>query len=135
SYFEAQYEELLQGHKSVVKNVTNKKGDVIDMVTTFEGEPGKDLVTTIDIELQKEAERIVEEKLLDLKSRPGSSLLDRAFFVMMNPNTGELLAVVGKKLERDPKTGKQYIIDYSYGRSEEHTSELQSRENLVCRLL
>src|SRR5690606_5445941 len=75
SYFEAQYEELLQGHKSVVKNVTNKKGDVIDMVTTFEGEPGKDLVTTIDIELQKEAERIVEEKLLDLKSRPGSSLL------------------------------------------------------------
>lgn len=115
SYFEAQYEELLQGHKSVVKNVTNKKGDVIDMVTTFEGEPGKDLVTTIDIELQKEAERIVEEKLLDLKSRPGSSLLDRAFFVMMNPNTGELLAVVGKKLERDPKTGKQYIIDYSYG--------------------
>lgn len=115
SYFEAQYEELLQGHKSVVKNVTNKKGDVIDMVTTFEGEPGKDLVTTIDIELQKEAERIVEEKLLDLKSRPGSSLLDRAFFIMMNPNTGELLAVVGKKLERDPKTGKQYIIDYSYG--------------------
>src|SRR5690606_41108274 len=27
------------------------------------------------------------------------------------------------------------IISLIYGRSEEHTSELQSRENLVCRLL
>src|SRR5690606_42010283 len=26
-------------------------------------------------------------------------------------------------------------VSYGYGRSEEHTSELQSRENLVCRLL
>src|SRR5690606_40128622 len=26
-------------------------------------------------------------------------------------------------------------LDYTQGRSEEHTSELQSRENLVCRLL
>src|SRR5690606_41778413 len=34
-------------------------------------------------------------------------------------------------------TGKAYmkLIDLDCGRSEEHTSELQSRENLVCRLL
>nr|WP_106779896.1 penicillin-binding protein 2 [Lysinibacillus timonensis] len=115
SYFEAQYEELLQGKKSVVKNITNKQGEVVDIVTTYEGEPGNDLVTTIDIELQKEAERIVEEKLLELKSYSGSQLLDRAFFVMMNPNTGELLSVVGKKIETDPETGEEYIIDYSYG--------------------
>src|SRR5690606_4453580 len=29
----------------------------------------------------------------------------------------------------------QEIVQYTYLRSEEHTSELQSRENLVCRLL
>lgn len=115
SYFESQYEELLQGHKSVVKNITNKKGEVIDMITTFEGKPGNDLVTTIDIELQAAAEKIVEEKLLQLKSMGGSSLLDRAFFVMMNPNTGEILSMVGKKIEKDPETGKPYVIDYSYG--------------------
>ncbi len=115
SYFEAQYEELLQGKKSVVKNITNKQGVVVDTVTTYEGEPGNDLVTTIDIELQLEAERIVEEKLLDLKSYSGSQLLDRAFFVMMNPNTGEILSMVGKKIETDPDTGKDYIVDYSYG--------------------
>jgi len=115
SYFESQYEELLQGRKSVVKNVTNRKGEVVDTITTFKGEPGKDLVTTIDIELQAAAEKIVEEKLLQAKSAGGSSLLDRAFYIMMNPHTGEILAMVGKKIERDPETGKQIIVDYSYG--------------------
>lgn len=115
SYFESQYEELLQGRKSVVKNITNRKGEVIDTVTTFDGEPGKDLVTTIDIELQAAAEKIVEQKLLEAKSKGGSSLLDRAFYVMMNPKTGEILAMVGKKIEKDPDTGKTYVADYSYG--------------------
>src|SRR5690606_39987721 len=31
--------------------------------------------------------------------------------------------------------GKQLHLEYERVRSEEHTSELQSRENLVCRLL
>ena len=115
SYFEASYEELLQGQKSVVKNITNKQGQVVDTITTYEGEPGSDLVTTIDIELQAEAERIVEEKLLELKSKSQSQLLDRAFFVMMDPSTGELLSVVGKKLETDKETGERYVVDYSYG--------------------
>lgn len=115
SYFEAQYEEVLQGEKSVVKNLTNKKGQVVETVTTFAGEPGKDLVTTLDSELQAEAEKIVEKYLLQLKSLSTSSLLDRAFYVMMNPNTGELLSVVGKKIEYDEETGERYIADYSYG--------------------
>ncbi|MFP3919234.1 penicillin-binding transpeptidase domain-containing protein [Lysinibacillus telephonicus] len=115
SYFEAQYEELLQGQKSVVKNITNKRGEVVDTITTYEGEPGSDLVTTLDIELQAEAERVVEEKLLELKSKSHSKLLDRAFFVMMNPNTGEILSIVGKKIEKDSETGKNYVVDYSYG--------------------
>ena len=116
SYFEAQYEEILQGEKSVVKNLTNKKGQVVETMTTFAGEPGKDLVTTIDIDLQKKAEEIVERQLLDLKSYGSAAqLLDRAFLVAMNPKTGELLSVVGKKIETDEETGKPYVIDYSYG--------------------
>ncbi|WP_107842114.1 peptidoglycan D,D-transpeptidase FtsI family protein [Metasolibacillus meyeri] len=115
SYFEAQYEEILQGEKSVVKNITNKKGQVVEMQTTYPGEPGKDLVTTLDMELQAEAERLVEKYLLELKALGSSSLLDRAFFVMMDPNTGELLSIVGKKIEKDEETGESYIIDYSYG--------------------
>src|SRR5690606_39680335 len=43
----------------------------------------------------------------------------------------------GKQLgpSRADKPGKPEHLPFSQGRSEEHTSELQSRENLVCRLL
>lgn len=115
SYAEAQYEELLQGQKTVVKNITNNKGQVVDTITTYEGEPGKDLVLSIDSELQQETEKIVEEQLLSLKAMGSSYLLDRAFLVMMDPNTGEILSLVGKKIEKDPETGKNVVVDYSYG--------------------
>src|SRR5690606_41958413 len=44
--------------------------------------------------------------------------------------------VVGENLINGftPNTTKIFVFKI-YGRSEEHTSELQSRENLVCRLL
>ncbi|WP_155591568.1 peptidoglycan D,D-transpeptidase FtsI family protein [Lysinibacillus cavernae] len=115
SYIEAQYEELLQGQKTVVKNITNKKGQVVDTVTTYEGEPGKDLILSLDSELQAETEKIVEEELLNLKALPGSYLLDRAFLIMMDPNTGDVLSMVGKKIEKNPETGKNEIVDYAYG--------------------
>lgn len=115
SYIEAQYEELLQGQKTVVKNITNKKGQVVDTITTYEGEPGKDLVLTFDSELQVANEKIVEEELLKLKAMSGSSLLDRAFLIMMDPNTGDILSMVGKKIEKDSETGRNVVVDYAYG--------------------
>lgn len=115
SYIEAQYEDLLQGQKAVVKNITNRKGQVVDTVTTYEGEPGKDLVLSLDSELTAATEKIVEEELLNLKARSGSKLLDRAFLVMMDPNTGDILSMVGKKIEKDSETGKNVVVDYSYG--------------------
>ncbi|MBK3493273.1 penicillin-binding protein 2 [Viridibacillus sp. YIM B01967] len=114
SYIEQQYEELLQGQKAVVKNATNGKGQVVDTVTSSEGSPGQELVLTIDSELQESLDKIVEEQLLKAKSEGGSSLLDRAFLVMMNPNTGEILSMVGKKLETDDN-GKMTVNDYAIG--------------------
>src|SRR2546430_10302302 len=35
----------------------------------------------------------------------------------------------------EPKTGKPFYLQERLERSEEHTSELQSQSNLVCRLL
>ncbi|MFC9539116.1 peptidoglycan D,D-transpeptidase FtsI family protein [Lysinibacillus sp. NPDC056959] len=115
SYIEAQYEDLLQGQKTVVKNITNKKGQVVDTVTTYEGKPGKDLVLTLDSELTAELDKIVEEELLKVKSQGASALLDRAFLVMMDPNTGDVISMNGKKIEKNPETGKNEVVDYSYG--------------------
>src|SRR5690606_40965004 len=40
-----------------------------------------------------------------------------------------------EKLEKSIEFLKSLLHEYAVRRSEEHTSELQSRENLVCRLL
>src|SRR3712207_8570471 len=47
------------------------------------------------------------------------------------------LSLLGRRLERDPATAATAVAGAGGGRtrSEEHTSELQSRQYLVCRLL
>lgn len=115
SYIEQQYEEVLQGQKSVINNTTDGKGSVTETETIFKGEPGKDLVLTVDSEIQANIESLVEAKLIEMKEKNGSQLLDRAFVVIMDPYTGEVLSMVGKQLGNDPKTGKRVVYDYAYG--------------------
>lgn len=115
SFFEYYYEELLQGQKTVVKNIKDRTGKVIEIKTVQEGMPGKDLVLTIDTELQVALEKIVSDKLLQLKSGPNSRYLDRAFLVMLDPNNGEVLSLVGKQVVRNRETGRFEIRDYSFG--------------------
>ena len=115
SYIEQAYEEILQGQKSVVKNITDGKGTVTETQTVFKGQPGKDLVLTIDSEINSKVESLVEAKLTEMKQQNGSNLLDRAFVVIMDPYTGEVLSMVGKQLSEDPDTGGRIIKDYAYG--------------------
>lgn len=115
SFFEQYYEELLQGQKTVVKNIKDRTGKVVETKTVREGEPGKDLVLTIDTELQLALEDIVSDKLRELKAGAGSRYLDRAFVVIMDPNTGEVLSLVGKQILRDRDTGKLEVQDYAFG--------------------
>lgn len=124
SYVEQQYEEILQGQKSVVKNITDGKGRVIETQTVYEGDPGKDIVLTIDTEVQARLEEIVTNRLLEMKRNSGTQHLDRMFFTLMEPNTGEIIAMVGKILRRDPvtqdyardpKTGGYIVDDYAFG--------------------
>ena len=114
SYLEYQYEDLLQGQKAKVKNVTDKAGNVLESVQISEGQRGKDLVLTIDMELQIAVEKIIEEELKDKKARGGTALLDRAFVVMMDPNTGEILTMAGKQYDRD-ESGKVVFNDFALG--------------------
>src|SRR2546428_9257699 len=49
-----------------------------------------------------------------------------------NPGEGEALK---RQVTRDGKAYQAVLTPISFPRSEEHTSELQSRSDLVCRLL
>ncbi|WP_432358596.1 peptidoglycan D,D-transpeptidase FtsI family protein [Sporosarcina sp. UB5] len=115
SYFEQYYEELLKGQKTIVKNVKDRTGRVIETKTVREGEPGKDLVLSMDSDLQESLEELLSEKLLELKKDSRSGLLDSAFLVMMDPNNGELLSLVGKRVVKDEDSGRWEVRDYAYG--------------------
>ncbi|MGG0857474.1 peptidoglycan D,D-transpeptidase FtsI family protein [Metabacillus fastidiosus] len=111
SQLELYYEDLLHGKKAKIKNITDKGGTLLETETISEGERGKDLILSIDFELQIEIEKIIEEELRKEKAR--SPYADRAFLVMMNPYTGEVLSMAGKQLVR--KNGKFEMNDFALG--------------------
>ncbi|WP_121642914.1 penicillin-binding protein 2A [Bacillus vallismortis] len=113
SYLEYQYESLLQGQKAKVENITDANGNVTGTKTVSEGKAGKDLVLTIDIDLQKSVEKIIEKNLKSAKTRASTQLLDRAFVVMMDPRNGEVLTMAGKQIKQENGTYK--FDDYALG--------------------
>lgn len=113
SYLEQQYEDVLQGQKEMVKNVTDKSGNVIDSEVIKKGESGKDLVLSIDVDLQKKVEAIIQDKLGKFKI--GQPYMDRTMVSVMNPMTGEMLAMAGKQYVKDPETGNTTVNDFALG--------------------
>ncbi|WHY80167.1 penicillin-binding protein 2 [Neobacillus sp. WH10] len=114
SYLELQYEDVLHGQKAKVKNVTDKSGKILSTEVVSEGKRGKDLVLTIDMDLQQQVEKIIEEELWSAKQKPGTGLLDRAFVVLMDPHTGEVISLAGKQIGKD-KDGKTVMKDFAGG--------------------
>ncbi|WP_281202395.1 peptidoglycan D,D-transpeptidase FtsI family protein [Cytobacillus kochii] len=115
SYLEYQYEEVLHGQKAKVKNVTDKGGTILETVTISEGQRGKDLVLSVDMDLQLATEKIIEEELRAAKQTGGTSLLDRAYVVLMDPYSGEILTMAGRRLVKDEETGQTRMTDDALG--------------------
>jgi cell division protein FtsI/penicillin-binding protein 2 len=113
SFLEEQYEALLRGTKSKIKYITDKKGNPVGDPKEEKGARGSDLVLTVDMDLQKEVEQVVEEKLKDAikgKNAYDNKELNKAYIVMMNPKTGAILSMAGKEYDR--KTGKFSSIPF-----------------------
>ncbi|MBY0122378.1 penicillin-binding protein 2 [Bacillus sp. S/N-304-OC-R1] len=115
SYIEMQYEDVLHGQKAKVKNVTDKAGNVLETIPVTEGKRGMDLVLSIDMDLQVAVEKIIEEELKASKAKANTNLLDRAYVVLMDPHTGEILTMAGKRIVKDEETGKSVMQDDALG--------------------
>jgi cell division protein FtsI/penicillin-binding protein 2 len=115
SYLEMQYDDVLHGHQSKIKNTTDANGNVVESQVISDGNRGKDLVLSIDMDLQMAVEKIIEEEMWAAKKSPGTALLDRAYVVLMDPQTGEVLTMAGKRIERNIQTGQTEMSDDALG--------------------
>lgn len=76
------YDEYLRGKDGYRKVVVDSRGRIQDQIEVVPPEPGQDLVTTIDLDLQQAA----EEQLRN-------SVTKRGVIIAMDPNGGEILAM------------------------------------------
>lgn len=108
SYLEYQYDDYLKGIKN--KYEINKDGTY---KLIKEGSRGNDIVLTIDIKLQQEVEKIIIDNLIKAKSEPNTEYYNKAFVIITDPKTGEILVMAGKQIVYD--NGGYKVYDYAPG--------------------
>src|SRR5262249_4834249 len=89
---ERQYNNVLRGQDGFKRVVVNSFGREMGKLEEQEATPGNDLVTTIDLDLQRAAEDMLDGKL-DPEHYPGEHM---GAVVALDPRTGEVLAMVSK---------------------------------------
>ena len=93
SYIEKQYEEYLHGIKPIYEVISSHEVKLLK-----EGSRGKDIVLSIDINLQREIERIIEEQIRRAKNEANTEYFDHINAIVQDPRTGEILAMAGRRL-------------------------------------
>ncbi len=109
SYIEYEYEDYLRGVKP--KYQVNSDGSY---TLISNGSRGNDIVLTIDINLQKEVEKILEEELIKAKKEKGTKYYDKSYVIINDPKTGEILAMAAKQIVENDD-GTYSIYDYTPG--------------------
>jgi penicillin-binding protein 2 len=95
---EATYDDYLRGIDGYREVIVDSRGQIQDTIRTVEPQPGQDLVTTIDLDLQLVAEE-------QLRNSPNG----RGVIVSLNPNNGEIL-VLASAPTYDPNLFSQNVI-------------------------
>lgn len=93
SYLERQYDDILKGKKATYLKTSSNK---LELLTNEER--GNDIVLSIDINLQLEIEKILEEEVVKAKSEANTSYFNKSYVVIQKPNTGEILALAGREI-------------------------------------
>ncbi|MCA1817720.1 MAG: penicillin-binding protein 2 [Acidobacteria bacterium] len=79
---EATYDEYLRGIDGYREVIVDSRGQIQDTIKTVEPQPGQDLVTTIDLDMQLVAEE-------QLRNSPNG----RGVMIALDPNSGEILVL------------------------------------------
>lgn len=93
SNIEKQYEDILKGTKAKYKKVASNK-----LVLLEDAKRGNDIVLSIDINLQKEVDSIIDRELIRAKGEANTKYLSKTYAIIQQPSTGEVLAISGREV-------------------------------------
>lgn len=105
SGLEKQYEELLKGEKAVYK-----VEDDNSLTLVKEGKKGTDIMLSIDIDLQRKIDNMLEVELKRAKNEANTEFFNTSYVVIQNPTTGEIMSISGKKIVKENGAYKTYDI-------------------------
>lgn len=90
------WDKELRGTDGGAQVEVNVSGKPVQMLGTKQPIAGNDLILTIDAKIQRAAEKAMDERLKYLQDKFGNPEAKAAAVVVMNPQTGEILAMVSR---------------------------------------
>ena len=97
SYLEKQYEEVLQGKRTVKEIHLDKHGDMESVENMEEGSKGKNIKLTIDLAFQDSVDSLLKSYFNSELANGGAKYSEGVYAVALNPKTGAVLAMSGIK--------------------------------------
>ena len=97
------YDDYLRGEKAKYKVENNK----LKLISDYKR--GKDIILSIDINLQMEIEKILEPEMIKAKKNTNSKYFNQSYIIVSNPQDGSIISLIGKKINKD-----NTFTDYSY---------------------
>lgn len=97
SYLEKQYEEVLQGKRTVKEVHLDKHGNMESVENIEEGSKGKNIKLTIDLAFQDSVDSLLKSYFNSELSNGGAKYSEGVYAVALNPKTGAVLAMSGMK--------------------------------------
>jgi len=90
------WDKEIRGTDGGAQIEVNVSGKPVQMLGTKQPIAGNDLILTIDAKIQKAAEKAMDERLKYLQDKLGNPEAKAAAAVVINPQTGEILALVSR---------------------------------------
>lgn len=90
------WDKEIRGTDGGAQIEVNVAGKPIQMLGIKQPLAGNDLILTIDAKIQKAAEKAMDDRLKYLQDKLGNPEAKAAAAVVMNPQTGEILAIVSR---------------------------------------
>ena len=104
SYLEKQYEETLQGKRSVKEIHLDKYGNMESVENIEDGTKGNNIKLTIDLAFQDSVDNLLKSYFNSELGNGGARYSEGVYAVALNPKTGAVLSMSG--LKHDLKTGE-----------------------------